>query len=136
MTAAAGVATPRVAQIATLAIVLGLWWWPVPQGLTLPAWRLFAIFLATIVAVVAGAWPILTASLVALAAAVLTGTLAPAKAYAGFANGTILLIVAGVPDRARGRRVRARAGASATRSSAASADRRSASSTASSSSTA
>ena len=29
----------------------------------------------------------------ALAAAVLTGTLAPAQAYAGFANGTILLIV-------------------------------------------
>ena len=39
------------------------------------------------------AFPILTASVLALAAAVLTGTLAPAKAYAGFANGTILLIV-------------------------------------------
>ena len=40
-----------------------------------------------------GAFPILTASVLALAAAVLTGTLAPAKAYSGFANGTILLIV-------------------------------------------
>ena len=41
----------------------------------------------------AGAFPILTASVLALAAAVLTGTVEPAKAYAGFANGTILLIV-------------------------------------------
>ena len=43
--------------------------------------------------VVIGAFPILTSSVLALAAAVLSGTLAPAKAYAGFANGTILLIV-------------------------------------------
>ena len=43
--------------------------------------------------VVADALPILTASVVALAVAVLTGTLAPDKAYSGFANGTILLIV-------------------------------------------
>jgi divalent anion:Na+ symporter, DASS family len=45
------------------------------------------------VAVVIGALPILTASVLALAAAVLTGTLTPEKAYSGFANGTILLIV-------------------------------------------
>src|SRR5262249_39977681 len=43
--------------------------------------------------VVIGALPILTASVLALAAGVLTGTLAPAEAYSGFANGTILLIV-------------------------------------------
>jgi DASS family divalent anion:Na+ symporter len=42
---------------------------------------------------VIGACPILTASVLALAAAVLSGTVAPEKAYAGFANGTILLIV-------------------------------------------
>ena len=41
----------------------------------------------------ANALPILTASVFAVAAAVLTGLLPPAKAYAGFANGTILLIV-------------------------------------------
>ena len=40
-----------------------------------------------------GAFPILTSSVLALAAAVLTGTLAAADAYSGFANGTILLIV-------------------------------------------
>ena len=57
------------------------------------AWHLFALFVAAIVSVVIGAFPILTASVLALAAAVLTGTLDPEKAYSGFANGTILLIV-------------------------------------------
>jgi DASS family divalent anion:Na+ symporter len=90
------VGTPQsivVARLATLALVLGLWFWPVPEGLTAPAWHLFALFVGAIFAVVAGAFPILTSSILALAAAVLSGTLAPVKAYSGFANGTILLIV-------------------------------------------
>ena len=66
---------------------------PPPDGLTLQAWRLFAVFAAAIVSVVVNALPILTASVLAVAASVLTGLLPPAKAYAGFANGTILLIV-------------------------------------------
>ena len=57
------------------------------------AWRLFALFAAAIFSVVVGALPILTASVFAIAAAVLTGLLRPDEAYAGFANGTILLIV-------------------------------------------
>jgi DASS family divalent anion:Na+ symporter len=57
------------------------------------AWRLFVVFAAAIVSVVVNAFPILTASVLAIAAAVLSGLLSPAKAYAGFANGTILLIV-------------------------------------------
>jgi DASS family divalent anion:Na+ symporter len=80
-------------RVATLALVLALWFVPAPEGLTPQAWRLFALFIGTIIAVVAGALPILTASVLALALAVLTGTLAPAAAYSGFANGTILLIV-------------------------------------------
>jgi DASS family divalent anion:Na+ symporter len=82
-----------VARLATLAIVLGIWFFPVPAGLSPQAWRLFALFAAAIFAVVANALPILTSSILALAAAVLTGTLAPEQAYSGFANGTILLIV-------------------------------------------
>lgn len=73
--------------------VLAMWFAPVPVGLTPDAWRLFALFAGAIAAVVVDALPILTASVLALAAAVLTGTLPPAKAYGGFANGTILLIV-------------------------------------------
>ena len=76
-----------------VALALAIWFSPVPEGLVREAWHLFGLFLAAIVSVVIGAFPILTASVLALAAAVLTGTLAPAKAYSGFANATILLIV-------------------------------------------
>jgi DASS family divalent anion:Na+ symporter len=82
-----------LSRAAVLALALGIWFSPVPEGLVLEAWHLFALFVAAIVSVVIGAFPILTSSVLALAAAVLTGTLAPAKAYSGFANGTILLIV-------------------------------------------
>ena len=82
-----------MARLVTLAVALALWFAPVPNGLTPPAWHLFALFVAAILAVVIGALPILTSSVLALAAAVLSGTLPPAKAYSGFANGTILLIV-------------------------------------------
>jgi DASS family divalent anion:Na+ symporter len=82
-----------VARFATAAIALGIWFSPPPSGLELPAWRLFAIFAAVIFAVVAGALPLLTASVLAVGTVVLTGILRPAEAYSGFANGTILLIV-------------------------------------------
>ncbi|HEY6548125.1 MAG TPA: DASS family sodium-coupled anion symporter [Vicinamibacteria bacterium] len=93
MTAAGAEPRTLLARGAVLALVLGLWFGPVPEGLSPAAWHLFALFLAAIAAVVVGAFPILTSSVLALAAAVLTGTLAPADAYSGFANGTILLIV-------------------------------------------
>ena len=80
-------------RLATLAVALGLWFAPVPEGLALPAWHLFALFAAAIFSVIVGALPILTAAVLAVAAAVLTGTLAPADAYAGFGNPTIVLIV-------------------------------------------
>jgi DASS family divalent anion:Na+ symporter len=70
-----------------------LWLLSPPEGLTVQAWRLFVIFAAAIASVVVNAFPILTASVLAVAIAVLSGLLAPVKAYAGFANGTILLIV-------------------------------------------
>jgi DASS family divalent anion:Na+ symporter len=81
------------ALAATALFALAVWFWPPPEGLTLQAWRLFAVFASAIFAVVTGALPLLTASVVSIAAAVLTGALPPAKAYAGFASGTILLIV-------------------------------------------
>ena len=82
-----------LSRLATVALLAALWWWPAPEGLTLQAWRLFALFAGAIFAVVVGALPILTASVLAAAASVLTGLLKPEAAYAGFANGTILLIV-------------------------------------------
>ena len=82
-----------VARAATIGVALVLWVTPPPDGLSLQAWRLFAIFAASLIAVVIEAFPILTASVFAVAAAVLTGLVQPADAYAGFGNGTILLIV-------------------------------------------
>ncbi|MGE5359266.1 MAG: DASS family sodium-coupled anion symporter [Bacteroidales bacterium] len=88
-----GISRTAVARIATLAVVVGIWLAPVPEGLTRPAWHLFALFIGAILSVIVGAFPILTASIFAAAAAVLSGTLTAAQAYAGFANPTILLIV-------------------------------------------
>jgi DASS family divalent anion:Na+ symporter len=82
-----------LARGGVLALTFGLWFSPTPEGLVPAAWHLFALFVAAIASVVLGAFPILTSSVLALAAAVLTGTLAPEEAYSGFANGTILLIV-------------------------------------------
>jgi DASS family divalent anion:Na+ symporter len=88
-------ATRRVliARIATVVLVAAVWSTPPPEGLSVQAWRLFGVFGGAIVAVVVNALPILTASVLAIAAAVLTGLLNPADAYAGFGNATILLIV-------------------------------------------
>jgi DASS family divalent anion:Na+ symporter len=83
----------HLARAATLALACAIWFTPVPDGLTVPAWHLFALFATAIFSVLVGALPILTASILAVATAVLTGTLAPERAYSGFANGTILLIV-------------------------------------------
>ena len=75
------------------ALTLGIWFTPVPAGLTEPAWHLFAIFAGAIVAVIVDAFPLLTAATLAVAAAVLTGTITPAKAFGGFANASVLLVI-------------------------------------------
>ena len=82
-----------VRQGITVAIALSLWFLPPPSSVTTLTWHLFAIFAATILAVVLGAFPILTASVFAVSAAVLSGTLSAGAAYAGFANPTIVLII-------------------------------------------
>ncbi|WP_457595788.1 DASS family sodium-coupled anion symporter [Hydrogenimonas sp.] len=78
----------------TLAIGLLLWFVPPPEGLSLAAWRLFAIFFTTIFAIVTGLVPILTASVLALSVAVLSKVLTTEQAYSGFSQPFILLIVA------------------------------------------
>ncbi|MGB9472237.1 MAG: DASS family sodium-coupled anion symporter [Candidatus Acidiferrum sp.] len=75
------------------ALALGIWLWPIPAGLTKESWHLFAIFAAAIVAVILNSFPLLTSSLLAVSAAVLTRTVDPVKAFAGFANQSVLLVV-------------------------------------------
>jgi DASS family divalent anion:Na+ symporter len=74
-------------------LALVIWFWPVPAGLKPQAWQLFAVFVAAIVAVLLGAFPLLTSTMLAVAAVVLTGTLTPAQAFSGFANASVLLVV-------------------------------------------
>src|SRR5881275_614004 len=74
-------------------LALGIAFSPVPAGLTTPAWHLFAVFVSAITAVLIGAFPLLTSTTLAVAAVVITGTISPAKAFAGFANSSVLLVV-------------------------------------------
>jgi DASS family divalent anion:Na+ symporter len=82
-----------VKQAIPFAIALGIWFTPVPAGLTAPAWHLFAVFAAAIASVLIGAFPLLTASMLAVGSVVLTETITPAQAYSGFANSSVLLVV-------------------------------------------
>jgi len=74
-------------------LAIGIWLAPVPAGLTVEAWHLFAVFVAAIASVLVGAYPLLTSTMLAVAAVVLTGTISPAKAFGGFANPSVLLVV-------------------------------------------
>ena len=93
MNTATGNLPSLLKKILPFALALAIWLSPIPAGLTREAWHLFAIFAAAIFAVILNAFPLLTASLLAVSAAVLTRTLDPAKAFAGFANSSVLLVV-------------------------------------------
>lgn len=71
-----------------------LWFTPPPLAITPKAWHLFTIFLTTIIAILGNVLPIIAASVIALAISVSAGVIEPAKAYAGFSESFILLIVA------------------------------------------
>lgn len=79
---------------AGLPIVVGLaiWFSPTPEGLSVVAWHMFAIFAATIVGILTQPLPSGALMLLALAVAIFTKTLTEAKALAGFATGTPWLI--------------------------------------------
>ncbi len=75
------------------AMAIAIWFSPVPAGLTAQAWHLFAVFVTAITSVLLGVFPLLTSTMLAAGAVVLTGTISPAKAFAGFANTSVLLVV-------------------------------------------
>jgi DASS family divalent anion:Na+ symporter len=80
-------------RVAPFALALAIWFCPIPAGLTAPAWHLFAVFASAIASVLIGSFPLLTASMLAVGAVVLTGTITPEQAYSGFANSSVLLVV-------------------------------------------
>ena len=84
----------KLPRVIIMFVFLGLLWFvPAPWGVTAQAWHLFAIFITAILAVVIGAVPILTTAIIAVVAAIYLGVLDPVKAYSGFGQGFILLIV-------------------------------------------
>src|SRR3954453_5991950 len=83
----------RAKQVVAIVLALSIWFAPIPAGLTKEAWHLFAVFAAAIFSVIISAFPLLTASLLAAGIVVLTRTVDPAKAFAGFANPSVLLVV-------------------------------------------
>ena len=56
-----------VKRATPFALAFGIWFTPVPAGLTAPAWHLFAVFVAAIVSVLLGAFPLLTSTMLAVA---------------------------------------------------------------------
>ena len=79
------------------ALVVGIgaaiWFSPVPAGLKLEAWRLFAIFAATILGLILQPVPMGVICLVSITFTALIGVLKPAQVLSGFSNSTIWLIV-------------------------------------------
>lgn len=80
-----------IVPIVTGAII---WFSAVPDGLTIEAWHLFAIFLTTILAFITGPASMGVLSLLAIVVATLTKVLPVNAALSGFSNSTIWLIVA------------------------------------------
>ncbi|MEF8728164.1 MAG: DASS family sodium-coupled anion symporter [Accumulibacter sp.] len=88
------VGTGRILKLACLlGLFFGLWFAPIPEGLTRESWHLFAIFASAIFSVVLNIFPLFTSALLACAIVVLTNTLTPAKAFGAFANPVVLLVV-------------------------------------------
>ncbi|ABD67777.1 anion transporter [Rhodoferax ferrireducens T118] len=79
---------------AAVPIILGLaiWFTPAPQGLSLQAWHMFAIFAATIAGILTQPLPSGAVMLIAICVTIFTKTLTEAKALSGFASGTVWLI--------------------------------------------
>jgi divalent anion:Na+ symporter, DASS family len=80
-------------RVFPFALAISIWLAPIPAGLTAQAWHLFAIFVSAITAVLLGAFPLLTSTMLAAAAVVLSNTVSAEKAFAGFANPSVLLVV-------------------------------------------
>ena len=80
-----------------LALVVGvgilIWILPRPAAVDPRAWRLLAIFVATVVGIIAKPLPMGAMAIVGMAIAVATRTLTTAEALSGFSNATVWLVV-------------------------------------------
>ena len=83
-----------VKRVITLIFGIVIWNLPIPWELTPDTWHLFAVFITAILGVLLEAMSIFTASVIALVAVVLLRVLPPEKAFSGFSESFILLILA------------------------------------------
>lgn len=83
-----------IKRVFTLAFGIVIWHLPIPWDLSADSWHLFAIFITAILGVLLNALSIFTASLLGLVAVVLLRVLPPEKAFSGFSESFILLILA------------------------------------------
>jgi DASS family divalent anion:Na+ symporter len=82
-----------VRLLLTILVGATIWLSPHPEGMDPRAWQLLAIFVATIVGVVARPLPMGAVALLGVVTTVLTGTLSITEALSGFGNRVIWLIV-------------------------------------------
>lgn len=75
-----------------IAIGLVIWFLPVPAGLTVQAWHLFALLVAIIIGFIVAPLPIGAVAFIGLTVTMLTNTLKVNEALGGFASGSIWLI--------------------------------------------
>ncbi|HEY5618291.1 MAG TPA: DASS family sodium-coupled anion symporter [Vicinamibacterales bacterium] len=87
--------TPRFGRLTLVAGVgVLIWLLPQPDGVDPRAWRLLAIFVATVLGVIVKPLPMGAMAVVGIAATVATRTLTIGEALSGFANATVWLVVA------------------------------------------
>lgn len=79
--------------LGVLVVGAAIWFIPVPIGLKPVAWKLFAIFVATILGFILQPLPIGSIAFISITFTMLAGVLKPAEALSGFGNNTIWLIV-------------------------------------------
>ena len=87
--------SPRLGRLA-LVVGIGLFVWalPKPEAVDSRAWRLLAIFVATVVGIIARPLPMGAIAIAGIAVSVGTRTLTLTEALSGFSNGTVWLVVA------------------------------------------
>ena len=87
--------SPRPGRLAlVVGIGLLIWALPRPEEVDPRAWRLLAIFVATVAGIVARPLPMGAIAIVGIAVAVGTRTLTITEALSGFSNGTVWLVAA------------------------------------------
>lgn len=80
-------------SLITVGIGAVIWFIPVPDGLKVEAWKLFAIFVATIAGFILQPLPIGSMAFISIAFTTLVGVLKPEEALSGFSASNMWLII-------------------------------------------